>query len=182
VGISPEAISLAARSLEPSGRPVARTFMGLPIGVGRTVEFDTPLSESDWESLVADLRTTFDARGRVRYDGPFRQWTNGNLQALVEPTAQGHRLRLQTIKGDARAMMTGGAVVTAGAAASFLTLAVAGSLANSGVALQIGLMALAGLGMFAAGALRVSGWARRRQQQIEGIIARLAGSLRRSAP
>ncbi len=94
VGISPEAISLAARSLDEAGRPASQRFMGLPIGVGRTVEFDQPLTDSDWERLVADLRETFEARGTVRYDGPFRQWTNGNLQALVEPTPNGHRLRL----------------------------------------------------------------------------------------
>src|SRR6266496_921193 len=106
VGISPESISLAARSLDQAGLPASQKFMDLPIGVGRTVEFDRPLTDSDWEGLVADLRTTFQARGTVRYDGPFRQWTNGNLQALVEPTRNGHRLRLQTVKGDSRAMMT----------------------------------------------------------------------------
>lgn len=41
-----------------------------------------------------------------------------------------------------------------------------------------GFMALAGAGLFAAGALRVSGWARRRKGQIEAIIARLALSAR----
>ena len=111
VGISPESISLAARSLDQAGRSASRRFMGLTIGVGRTVEFDQPLSESDWERLVADLRTTFEARGALKYDGPFRQWTNGNLQALVEPTPNGHRLRLQTVKGDSRALMTGGTVI-----------------------------------------------------------------------
>ena len=118
VGISAESISLAARSLDLAGRPVSRKFMGLPIGVGRTVEFDRPLSDSDWERLVADLRETFAARGTVRYDGPFRQWTNGNLQALVEPTPNGHRLRLQTVKGDSRVLMTGGVVLLGGATAT----------------------------------------------------------------
>ena len=73
VGISPESIAHAARSLEQAGRPVSRSFLGLPIGVGRTVEFDGPLSDPEWELLVADLRETFEARGAVRYDGPFRQ-------------------------------------------------------------------------------------------------------------
>src|ERR1051325_3140652 len=99
VGISPESIALAAQSLDLAGRPALQRFMGLPIGVGRIVEFDRRLSDSDWEVLVADLRTTFQARGTVRYDGPFRQWTNGNLQALLEPTPTGDRLRLQTVQG-----------------------------------------------------------------------------------
>jgi hypothetical protein len=178
VGISPESISLAARSLDQAGRTASRRFMGLPIGVGRTVEFDRPLSDSDWEGLVADLRTTFEARGTVRYDGPFRQWTNGNLQALLEPTPNGHRLRLQTVKGDSRALMTGGSIALGGAAATLIALAVAGGLNNPGTVTGVGFMALMGLGMFAAGALRVSGWARRRRTQIEEIIARLANSVR----
>lgn len=176
IGISPESIALAARSLDQAGRPASRKFLGLPIGVGRTVEFDRPLSDADWEGLVADLRTTFDARGTVRYDGPFRQWTNGNLQALVEPTPTGHRLRLQTVKGDSRALMTTGGVVLGGAAATLIAVAVAGSLNNPGTAAGVGFMALVGLGMFAAGALRVPGWARRRRAEIEAIIGRLAGA------
>jgi hypothetical protein len=178
VGISPESISLAARALDLAGRPVQQRFMGLQIGVGRTVEFDQPLSDSDWERLVSDLRTTFEARGTVRYDGPFRQWTNGNLQALVEPTPTGHRLRLQTVKGDSRRLMTGGVIVLGGSAATLITLAVTGGLGNAGAATGAGFMALMGIGMFAAGALRVSGWARRRRTQIEEIIARLATSAR----
>ena len=179
VGISPESIALAARSLDQAGRPASRSFMGLPIGVGRTVEFDRPLSDPEWESLVADLRTTFEARGTVRYDGPFRQWTNGNLQALLEPTPNGHRLRLQTVKADARAMMTAGGAVAGGAAATLIALAMAGGLGDSGTLTGIGFMAAAGIGMFTAGAVRVSGWARRRRTQMEAIIARLAASAKR---
>jgi len=175
VGISPESISRAARSLDQAGRVSSRTFLGLPIGVGRTIEFDRPLSDSDWEGLVSDLRTTFEARGVVRYDGPFRQWTNGNLQALLEPTPNGHRLRLQTVKGDSRAMMTAGGAAMAGATATLIAVAVGGGV-NSGTATGVAFMALAGIGMFAAGALRVSGWARRRRAQMEEVIARLAQS------
>jgi len=150
--------------------------MGLPIGVGQTVEFDRPLSDSDWEALVADLRTTFAARGAVRYDGPFRQWTNGNLQALVEPTPTGHRLRLQTVHGAARAMMTSGGIATAGTVALLIGVGASGGLGDPRAVAGLGVMALMGLGMIAAGAVRVSGWARRRKAQIEGVIARLKTS------
>ena len=178
VGISPESISLAARSLDQAGLPAARTFMGLPIAVGQTVVFDRPLSAAEWEGLVADLRTTFDARGTVRYDGPFRQWTNGNLQALLEPTPSGHRLRLQTVKGDSRAMMTAGSVALGGATATLIAVAVAGGLNNPGTVAGVGFMALMGLGLFAAGAMRVPGWARRHREQIDAVLARLAGSVK----
>ena len=173
VGISPESISRAARSLDMAGRPASRTFMGLPIGVGLTVELDRPLSDSDWERLVADLRETFEARGTVRYDGPFRQWTNGNLQALVEPTPSGHRLRLKTVNGNSRALMTGGITAVGVAAATAIAVALGGTLGNAGSVTGIGFMAAIGLGMFAVGALRLPGWARRRRAQIEQVTARL---------
>jgi hypothetical protein len=80
VGISPDAVSRAARSL--------------------------------------DLREIFKARGAIRYDGPFRQWTNGNLQALLEPTQNGHRLRLQTVNGDSRTLMRMGTTMLVAAAAA----------------------------------------------------------------
>ena len=173
VGLSPESIALAARSLDQAGRPAARQFLGLTIGVGRTVEFDRPLADAEWERLVADLRTTFEARGVVRYDGPFRQWTNGNLQALLEPTPTGHRLRIQTVKGDSQRMMTAGGAVVAGSAATAIATALTGSLGQPGTLAGVAVMALMGLGLFAAGALRVPGWARRRQAQIEEVVARL---------
>jgi hypothetical protein len=161
VGISPALISQAARSLEMAGKPTSRTFLGLPVGVGRTIEFDRPLSDSDWERLVADLRETFEARGVVRYDGPFRQWTNGNLQALLEPTPSGHRLRLQTVKGNSRALMTWGIAVLGVAAATSIPVAVAGSLSNGSI-VGVGFMTAMGIGMFAVGAVRLPGWARQR--------------------
>jgi len=174
VGISPDSIAHAARSLDQAGRPVSRSFLGLPIGVGRTLEFDGPLSDPEWELLVADLRETFEARGVVRYDGPFRQWTNGNLQALVEPTPNGHRIRLQTTKGDSRALMMGGLGMLGVAAATLLAVVAAGGHGNADTG--AGFMALIGIGMFGIGALRLPGWARRRKTQIDQVLARLRGS------
>jgi hypothetical protein len=72
--------------------------------------------------------------------------------------------------------MTGGAVLVAGSAAALAALAVTGGLGNAGTATGAGFMAMMGIGMFATGALRVSGWARRRKKQIDDIIARLAVS------
>ena len=97
-GLSPELVARAAkRAAEPPAR--AFRFLGLPIGVSRTVEVDEPLADGDWEELVSELRETFEAKGVVRYDGPFRQWSNGNLHVLVEPTPAGHRLRIRTRNG-----------------------------------------------------------------------------------
>jgi hypothetical protein len=174
IGISAESIALATRTLDQARHLPSQKLMGLPIGVGRMVEFDRPVTDAEWEALVAELRTTFQARGVVRYDGPFRQWTNGNLQALLEPTRNGHRLRLQTVKGNSRAQMTAGSLMVAGAAATYIAEAVLGAARNPAAVSGIGLVALLGLGMFAFGALRVSGWARRRGAQFDAVIGRLA--------
>lgn len=172
VGIPADLVAEAARSLDERGRPAERTFLGLPIGVGRTVDLGRRLSDEEWERLVVDLRETFDARGTVRDDGRFRQWTNGNLQALLEPTATGHRLRLRTVKGDARGLMTGGLAMLGGAAAVLIAAASTGGLGEA--TRLIGFLSAIGLGTFAVGALRLPGWARLRRRQMEGVASRLA--------
>src|SRR5258708_2095706 len=108
VGTAPELVVRGAGSLGEVGSATTRTFFGLPIGVGRTIDLDRKLSEDEWERLVVDLRETFDARGTVKQEGSFRQWTNGNLQVLLEPTANGHRIRFSTVNGDALAWLWGG--------------------------------------------------------------------------
>jgi hypothetical protein len=173
VGLSPETISQAARSLETTGKPASRSFIGFPIGVGRTMQLDRPLSDAEWGYLVTDLRETFSARGRLKSDGPFRQWTNGNLQALIEPTPSGERLRLQTLAEGPRSLMISGSgifIVGASLLIAFRLIGELGMFTGGGA----GVMAVMGLGMFAVGALPLRGWARRRSAQIEAVIARLA--------
>src|SRR5687768_13447924 len=83
VGISPEIIQKSAERFKSAPQP-PRTLLGLPLAVARTIEFDRKLTDKEWELIVADLRETFEARGVVRQEGSLRQWTNGNLQALLE--------------------------------------------------------------------------------------------------
>ncbi len=173
VDIPPELVAEAARWLDRGGKPVSHTFLRLPIGVGRTVDLGRRLSEEEWERLVVDLRETFDARGTVRTDGSFRQWTNGNLQALLEPTAAGHRLRLRTVKGNARRLMAGGFAALAGSVAAMIAVALTGGTSDAGALSGIGFLFVMGLGLFGIGALSVPGWARLRQRQMEAVAARL---------
>lgn len=174
VGFSPEAIAQAAHSLEQRGRPGSRTLLGVRVGVGRTVEVDGAISEASWERLVADLRETFRARGVVYSEGVARHWSNGNLQALVEPTPAGHRVRLQTIKGNSRTMMVGGLGALGIAATTMIATAAAGTLGTSSSITGIGLLAATGVGLFALGALQLPSWARRRSAQIENVLTRHA--------
>jgi hypothetical protein len=182
VGIPPESIANAARSLDHSSSAAARKFLGLPIGVGRMIDLERRLSEEEWERLVVDLRETFDARGRVRSEGAFREWTNGNLQALLEPTATGQRLRLRTVKGSSRSLMVGGLGVLGIAAASLVATALGGGLGDAGSLGSVGTLAVTGLGMFGFGALRLPAWARLRRQQMDGVAARLTQTVTTQLP
>ena len=172
VGIPTDLVVQAAKSLDRGERSGGRSYLGFPVGVGRTVELDRQLTEEEWEHLVVDLRETFDARGRVSSHGSLRQWTNGNLQALLEPTLSGHRLRLKTVRGNAIALMSAGLGFLGVSAVMLVVGAVAGELGPTlgGVA---GVAAM-GLGIFAMGAFRVPTWAQTRQRQMEGVAARLA--------
>jgi hypothetical protein len=172
VGIPADLVARAAQAIDTRGRPMVRRFLGLPIGVGRTVPLQRRLTDAEWERLVVDLRETFDARGHLKQEGSFRQWTNGNLQALLEPTPVGHQLRMRTLKGDAYAMITAGLAMLGFSA--FTAIAVSG---GSGGSTSL-LLSLVGLGMFGVGALRLPGWAKRRQKQMEEIAARLTDTTR----
>lgn len=173
-GMSPEAIARAALSLDRTPRTQAQpqTLLGLPIAVGQTIEIDRPFTEADWERLVADLRSTFNARGVIRQDGSFRQWTNGNLQALVEPTPAGYRLRLKTMNGNIRRLMIMGLASIGIGAATFVSSAVAGTLGMD--VAGMGLLGIAGAGMVGFAALQLPGWARIRKAQMDEITTRVA--------
>src|SRR5579872_4953401 len=49
VGIPSELVARAANGLERRGRASVRRFLGLPIGVGRTVALQRTLTEAEWE-------------------------------------------------------------------------------------------------------------------------------------
>ena len=171
-GISPDAVANAARSLTVQPQVSARRFFGLPIGVERSITLDRALSDAEWEQLVVQLREVFHARGRLNAYGNFREWTNGNLQALLEPTPVGHRLTLRTSKGSARSRIGVGAAMLAVSAALGVSAALSGHL----IASMPGFLVLAtvGGGMAGSSAVQLPGWASRRGRQMDAIIASVA--------
>lgn len=173
VGISPELVREAARSVDTPGQRGSRRWFGLPIGVSRTIDLDHRLSESEWERLVVDLRETFDARGSVKSDGSFKQWTNGNLQALVEPVGAGDRVRLRTVKGSMRNAIRGGTALLLGSGGLAVIYSLIGTVKTDGLE-SLGIVALAGLAMLSIPFFVLPSWARERRLQMEGIAARLA--------
>jgi hypothetical protein len=176
VDIAPEAISRAAESLDRPRVPAAaqQTFLGFPIAVERTVALQRRLTDAEWELLVVELRQVFRARGTVRAQGSLREWSNGNLQALLEPTPTGHQLRISTVKGSARASVAVGAVTLGMSAVVGVMVAANGAL--SGAVPQMAALAALGVAFVANGALRLPSWARQRGRQMDGIIERVVAA------
>ena len=108
-----------------------------------------------------DLRETFDARGSVRSEGNFKQWTNGNLQALVEPMGAGDRVRLRTIKGNMRNVIRGGLTLLGGSGVIAFIYALTGNVQTDNLE-TLGILALAGLAMLTVPAFVLPSWARER--------------------
>lgn len=170
-GMSPEAVAHAAQALAVRQGGAARTLLGLPIGVERRVTLNRRLTTEEWEHLVVQLRDVFQARGRIKSEGSFRQWTNGNLYVLLEPTPAGDRLRLGSLHAGATASIRLGLIALGSMAFLGIANLFGGHLADLGT--LSGLLA-GGLLLVANGALRLPGWARLRGRQMEDLAARLA--------
>jgi hypothetical protein len=169
VGVAPEAVSSAAASLALRPAVPPRRSWGMPIEVGRTIALPRSLTDHEWDQLVAELRATFRAKGRVVVQGGLREWSNGRLHACIEPAGQGYRLRLGTVKGDAAGLNAFGAIgVGAGA------IIVGAGLLTGGPAEAVfgpAVLAASGAGAFLANLLRLPRWARLRARQMDHIEA-----------
>jgi hypothetical protein len=178
VGIPEEVITRAATGLDrPRPEPLAQErFLGQTIGVGRTVQLPRPLTDEEWHRLVIDLRETFNAKGKISDEGAFRQWTNSNLHALLEPAEGGERLRLRTLKGNARTFQRIGAVFMAIGGG----MGIASMLGLAGDPKDLVFMGVMGAAFFLSSRLTVPSWAQTSTRQFEEVIARLTHSI--SAP
>lgn len=173
VGMEPRRIAEAALVLD-TRREVTprRTYMGVPISVGRVIDLPRALTDREWKVLVGELRETFGARGKVMLHGGVREWANGNLHAILEPTETGHRLRLTTLKGGAMGLITVGG---AGLALGLILLTLLLTTGVSPVRLELFTMLLVGIGggALASNVLSLPRWAREREGQMEYIAGRV---------
>jgi hypothetical protein len=178
VGIPAGRIEEAAHALERRAMaPASRKMLGAPRSVARTVPLERGLNDEDWDRLVADLRATFGAVGEVTMHGALRSWSNGNLQAHVEPDGDGWRLRMQTLKGDAAplALMAGSFSLIA------LLIFVMAFLDGSAVKELVVSLVFMAAGLGKLGHLRMSlpRWAEERGSQMDAVAGRLQGRLAR---
>lgn len=172
-GIAPELVAQAARELEQPRAPAMPTFLGMPLGVARTVELGRLMSDAEWERLVVRLRETFDARGTLSAQGSLRQWTNGNLQVFLEPSGEGHRVRFRTVKGDARSLMTVGISMLAVSGLLVFIASLTGSAEVARAISAVGGAAMVGAALAGAGAMRLPGWLKKRRTQMDQLASEL---------
>lgn len=174
VGLEPDRVAEAAAIVDarPKSLP-RRTVMGAPTWVGRAVELPRALSDREWELLAGELRETFGSRGRVISRGSAHEWTDGEVHAFLEPTATGHRLRL-----DARTfpLTVGSAAGVFGLFVGLLTLVTSAlDAATFGPVLEVllpALLALVGGGAIGMNVLRLRQWADDRERKMESIARR----------
>jgi hypothetical protein len=177
VGLAPADLARAAAVLDARGVQVPRCkSLGMPVGVGRIVPLPRAMTDHEWDQLVAELRTTFNARGRVNSQGGLREWTNGNLHAMVEPSETGYRLRLGTLKSDGMGWNALGMIGITVGAVSFGIGAITGGIAD--VMPMPVVMSWAGIAALAGNAVRLPRWARTREQQMAHIAAKAAAIMK----
>ncbi len=171
-GISEESVALAARSLDHVAVGRTSRMLGLPFGVGDSADLERRLSDAEWDALVIAARDTFQATGKLRNEGSFRQWSNGNLQMLLEPAERGHRLTFRTTNANLLAQMIGGGASLA-LGSLMITLGIIGpGSTTSGLLTGGSIIAVAGVTFLASAFARLPTWARRRQEQFRALIAR----------
>jgi len=170
VGLAPERVAHAAAALDARGELLPRrSLLGAPVSVGRVVELPRAATDREWQFLVAELRETFDAKGKTVVNGPLREWSNGNLHAVLEETEDGHRLRMGTRKGNALELNAMGLVFLAMAVMMTVAMLVSG---RPDALFMPALFALGGAGSLVANRLRLPRWADERERQMERIAVR----------
>ena len=172
VGIPAEQITRAALSLSPSTAKPTERFLGMTTGVGHTVHLARKLTDEEWERFIVQVRETFNARGTMTSQGSLKQWSNGNLQVMLEPTEAGHRVRFKTVKGSAPGIFGVGLLMSAASLIGETTAVLTGVAHDVGLVVSLGVLGAIGLGAMATTALRLPRWASERKAQMEELGAR----------
>lgn len=175
VGIGRDIVARSAAALDvgPGRVQVTRRALGVPLAVSRTTPLPRSLTDEEWSRLVLDLRETFDARGKIREEAGFREWVNGNLHAMLEPTPGGERLRIRTRRSGGEVPILGGAgMIVFAVLIAVVTFATGTPLAE--VLRETGILTiLGGLGV-GVGTVGLKRWSDERRAQIDAVSERVA--------
>ena len=182
VGIPAEQITRAALSLRPSEAKPTQHFLGMTTGVAHTVHLARKLNDEEWERFIAEVRETFNAQGTMTSEGSLKQWSNGNLHVLLEPTDAGHRVRFKTVKGNAPWRVGAGLVLSAAGIIGEMTAVLTGVAHDVGLVASFGVVGAIGIGAVATTALGLPGWVTTRKAQMEELGARVSAMALKPPP
>lgn len=174
-GLEPAFVAQAAQTVALGAPETHRRALGpVPTGVGRSVRLAAPPTDVLWDSLVADARRTFHARGRLVVGSAEREWRNGHLSMALRPEGDGSRLDLQTRRTDAPPLLAAALFVALAGVFNVLLALANGGDVTAGV-LALGLSVAGGVAL----GLRQRAWAAERERQMEALTDRAAkGSAR----
>ena len=171
-GLSPAHIAEAAAVLDRDPPPsdlLSRT-LGVQRAVSHSVRLPAPLTDADWERLVAQFRSTFDANGKTTREGSLRTWSNSNLRIVTEPTQEGRqRLRFSTRNASLSNGITGGLINMLAGLVLFAVFAFFDP--AEPIFPVFALQFLLGAGLVGVSAARLKPWAQERAEQFERLGA-----------
>lgn len=179
VGVSPDRIAQAAVVVAARRHaPTHETTTWLPTAVERTILLPRNLSDREWEWLVAELRTTFGGKGEVAVQGGMREWTHGRVQAFIDESHTGYRLRLSDVNAASGGIVLGGAIL----ALALMIFVVLLGKADAGFRFIVPAVFTAlGGGLMVGSALSLPRWARRQRDGMLHIEQHVAGLLETAA-
>ncbi len=180
-GLSAAAVERAASRLNQVVQPSTEKKMGEVIGtirmnprkktvfnelgVSGNVELPRHLSEAEWAELVAEIRTTFDAKGKVKALNPREEWYDKGISVVRERSPLKDRLRLSSSNRARKLFIRFGLAM-----AGWGTLLFFIGLGAGGEAAPIGLMILFASALSIYLSRRSSRkWAKHREDQLERI-------------
>jgi hypothetical protein len=173
IGIAPNVIAGMADVVKEGGTTVIERFLGLPLRVERNVKLRRDFSEDEWDQVVADLREIFNAAGVLKEDGSLRQWSNGNLQVVLEVNAISQLIRLRTFKGNALVLLGAGLGICGAATAALVATFLNNATTDRRLVTVLAVMVAAGATIAGVTALSLGPWARRRHEQMSEVAARV---------
>jgi hypothetical protein len=191
-GIAPDRIASAARSLEVRPRigQDEDPYLGVVVDVSHVVALPRMMSDDEWDRFVVRLRDTFDDPGQVRKEGSLRTWTHGTLKVLLEPLAQGARLRFEDRQDSAKGSVDGGVAMavsgaTGGGLLGGLAALGAASFEPALIAMMGGLSVL-GAAIYGFGWWQAKQWRPQRRSEFavlgSHVLAELDAASRRIPP